>query len=170
VTKVAGNVHKPVLLLDVDGVFSLFAPGLDTRSGGRWLLVEGMAHFLSDSAGELLRSLCAGDAFECVWCTGWEERADEHLRRHYGLERAFDHLVFDHPPSGAHWKLAAIDERFGPHRALAWIDDMLDERVERWAEERPGPTLLVPTDPGVGLTEEHAATVQKWAEDPLNAG
>ena len=155
--------------MDVDGVLSLFGPGLDVSSGGRWLLVEGMAHFLSDSAGEILRGLCALDV-ECVWCTGWEERADEHLRHHFGLERSFDHLVFDHPPGGAHWKLGAIDERFGPHRPLAWIDDTLDERVERWAEERPGPTLLVPTRPAEGLTREQGTAVEKWlAELPSSA-
>src|SRR3954447_2021057 len=159
------NDAVPVLLLDVDGVFSLFGPDLDVRSGGRWLAVEGIAHFLSDSAGEHLRELCA--RLECVWCTGWEERADEHLRGHYGLPCAFEHLTFDAPPAGAHWKLAAIDARFGPDRPLAWIDDTLDERVQEWAAARPGPTLLVPTDPALGLTAEHGYAFATWAEATL---
>ena len=82
-TKVPANRDNPVLLLDVDGVFSLFGPGVRERTDGTWLAVEGIRHLLSDSAGGHLRDLC--DDFECVWCSGWEERADAHLRAHYGL-------------------------------------------------------------------------------------
>jgi hypothetical protein len=162
VTGTPANHDIPVLLLDVDGVFSLFGPDLDARTGGRWLAVEGIAHFLSDAAGEHLRALCA--RLECVWCTGWEDRADAHLRAHYALDRSFEHLAFDAPPAGAHWKLAAIDARFGPDRPLAWVDDTLDERAQAWAAARLGPTLLVPTHPARGLTAEHATTIRNWAE------
>jgi hypothetical protein len=155
------NSDKPLLLVDVDGVLSLFGPGLDIRSAGTWTMVDGIPHLLSQRAGEPLRDLSA--VLECVWCTGWEEKADEYLRAAYGLSAAWPHLSFDRPPSGAHWKLAAIDAYAGPCRPLAWIDDSFDESCEEWARVREGPTLLVPTRPAVGLTEVEAGAIRRWA-------
>ena len=65
-----GASNQPLLLVDVDGVISLF--GFDHRSppAGRYQLVDGIAHFLSVRAGEHLRRL--GEAYELAWCTGWE--------------------------------------------------------------------------------------------------
>src|SRR5512142_1352162 len=75
---------KPLLLVDVDGVISLFGFPAHDRPPGRFAMVEGIAHFLSASAGEHLRRL--GGAFEPVWCTGWEERANDHLPHLLGLD------------------------------------------------------------------------------------
>ena len=160
--KPPGNLRRPLLLIDVDGVISLFGPALDVRSGGRWVSVEGIPHFLSEQAGRHLRALA--DEFECVWCTGWEEKADEHLRHALDLPGSWPHLRFTTPPDGAHWKLSAIDAHAGPDRPLAWIDDSFDDRVHAWAERRRGPTLLVSTESDVGLTEEHVERVRQWAK------
>ena len=67
------------------------------------------------------------------------------------------------PQDAAHWKLAAIDAHAGPGRPVAWVDDAHDERCRAWARERPGPTLLVTTDPSTGLTEAHADQLEAWA-------
>jgi len=128
--------------------------------------VDGLPHWISEQAGGLLARLAA--AFEPVWCTGWEDRAPEHLPRLLGWDPArppYPFLIFDAagPPDGRHWKLAAIDLHAGPDRPLAWIDDSHDERTAAWARERPGPTLLVTTDPAVGLTEAQAAELETWA-------
>ena len=102
--------------------------------------------------------------FECVWCTGWEDRADSHLPHLLGLPTGWPHIVFDDRPiDAAHWKLRAIDGHAGPHRPAAWIDDDHDERCRAWAAARPGPTLLVTTDPAVGLTEAQADQLEAWA-------
>jgi hypothetical protein len=98
-----------------------------------------------------------------VWCTGWEDRAEEHLPGLLGLPGGWRHLVFDDPPQmEAHWKLSAIEALAGPDRAVAWIDDAHDDTCRRWAAERPGPTLLVGTEPAVGLTDEHVETLLSW--------
>ncbi len=49
-------MDRPLLLIDVDGVISLF--GFDTADppAGRFQMVDGIAHFLSASAGEHLRA------------------------------------------------------------------------------------------------------------------
>lgn len=156
--------NRPILLVDVDGVISLFGFEPGERPPGRFAVVDGLPHYLSEHAGLLLARLA--DTFECVWCTGWEDRAPEHLPHLFGWDLpTFPHLRFDGSPGGdgRHWKLAAIDAHVGSARAVAWIDDDLDARVDVWAEARPGPTLLVRTEPGVGLTDTHAERLEAWA-------
>jgi HAD domain in Swiss Army Knife RNA repair proteins len=156
---------RPLLLIDVDGVISLF--GFDHRSppAGRYQLVDGITHFLSVRAGEHLRRL--SEAFELAWCTGWEEKANEYLPWALGLDGPLPHVVFDpsERPAQAHWKLGAIDRHVEPSRPVAWIDDAHDERCVSWAASRPAPTLLVTTDPAVGLTEAEVARLLDWATE-----
>jgi hypothetical protein len=156
-------VDKPVLLLDIDGVFSLFGFRLDERPTGTWHNVEGLPHFLSATTAEHLLTL--DDWFDPIWCSGWEEKASEHLPILVGVP-VLPHLSFDRNPGKghAHWKLAAIEAHAGPHRPLAWVDDALDEHCDAWAAARPGPTLLVRTDPAVGLTHTQVKTLVTWAQ------
>jgi hypothetical protein len=65
--------------------------------------------------------------------------------------------------ASTHWKLDGIDAYAGRDRALAWIDDNHGLAVEEWAASRPGPTLLVGTQPHVGMTAEHASVLRSWA-------
>lgn len=152
---------RPLLLVDIDGVLSLF--GFDPLSppAGRFITVDGIIHFLSHDGGERLLELAA--AFELVWCSGWEEKADEYLPLALGLPAGLPHLTFDDSDGGRHWKLTAIERYAGPRRPLAWIDDAFDESCHRWAAGRPGPTELVRTEPAVGLTAEQASRLRRWA-------
>ena len=155
---------RPLLLVDVDGVISLFGFEHGAPPEGRWTTVEGIPHLISAHAGALLARL--GRHFEPVWCTGWQDRAPEHLPALLGLRGdAYPHLVFDGAPGapGRHWKLAAIEAHAGPDRPVAWVDDDFDASCHAWAAERPGATLLVRTDPAVGLTEAHATGLVAWA-------
>src|SRR5215212_5918878 len=153
----------PVLLVDVDGVLSIFGFGSTDPPPGFPVLVDGTPHFMSRDAGVQLKRLAA--RFDCVWCTGWEDRAEEHLPRLLGLPGGWPHLCFDRRYDGAgHWKLGAIDTFLGVQRPLAWVDDAHDDACRAWASRRPGPTLLVGTDPSVGLTAAHAAALEAWAD------
>jgi hypothetical protein len=98
-----------------------------------------------------------------VWCSGWEEKAGDHLPALLGAPE-LPHLSFDRNPgrSHAHWKLAAIEAHAGD-RPLAWVDDALDDACEAWANHRGAPTLLVRTDPAVGLAAEHVELLREWA-------
>ncbi len=162
---------KPLLLVDVDGVISLFGFPAHARPAGRFEMVDGIAHFLSASAGEHLRRLAC--AFEPVWCTGWEERANDHLPHLLGLDGPWPHLSFDRaagPGSSmrGHWKLDAIDA-FAVERPLAWIDDAHGPACEAWADARAAagtPTLLVTTEPAVGLTGEQVELLIDWVALP----
>jgi hypothetical protein len=156
---------RPLLLVDVDGVISLFGFEAATPPPGRLALVDGVPHLLSIQTAERLKVLQEG--FDCAWCTGWEERADELLPFVVDAPRGSPHVPIDASAGpgrsvAGHWKLAAIDRFAGRDRPLAWIDDAHDDACHAWAQARPGPTLLVTTDPAVGLTDEDADALRAF--------
>jgi hypothetical protein len=120
-----------------------------------------MMHCISLPAGERLRRLA--DCFDLVWATGWEEKANFYLPQLLGLPE-LPYLTFDGAArfGSAHWKLVPLDE-YGGDRPLAWIDDNFDDSCYRWARNRQAPTLLVPTDPALGLEEAQTEALVAWA-------
>lgn len=162
----AQGAGKPLLLVDIDGVISLFggsanAAGLAERAGS-FHSIDGMPHFLSATAAAHLLDLQRH--FALVWCSGWEEKANEHLPHLLGLPPSLPFLRFERGVgrANAHWKLAAIDD-FAGERPLAWIDDALNPACHEWARARAAPTLLVETQPEHGLTEREAELLSGWA-------
>ncbi len=152
----------PLLFVDIDGVISLFGFEPSDRPPGEFHSVDGIPHLLSANAANSLRLL--NPHFELVWCSGWEEKANEYLPRLLGLPGPLPHLEFDRNPgrSHAHWKLDPID-RYASSRPLAWIDDALDEDCRAWADARPAPTLLVQTEPARGIGEREVDKLISWA-------
>lgn len=171
-------------MVDIDGVLSLFGFAPHAPPEGSWHSVEGIPHFLSATAARHLLALVS--LFELVWCSGWEEKADEHLPHLLGLPRGLPHLSFERgaarttstdgasaggadPAAGkslhGHWKLSAIDA-YARGRPLAWIDDCIDAACHAWAAARPAPTLLVQTSPAEGLTAREVARLRAWAQPP----
>ena len=160
-------------MVDIDGVISLFGPPGDRGPEGSLHAIDGIPHFLSSAAATHLLSLA--ETYDLVWCSGWEEKAEEYLPHLLGLPAGLPFLRFERmtgpPPARAgrsidgHWKLDAIDAYAGP-RTLAWIDDAFDESCHAWAEQRPAPTLLVQTDPALGLTSREARLLAEWALAP----
>jgi hypothetical protein len=155
---------QPLLLLDIDGVISLFGFDPQHPPPGVRCLVEGVPHYLSrDAAPRVMR---LAERFACVWCSGWEDRADMNLPHLLGLPGGWPHIVFGQEPAppGRHWKLDAIDAYAGPARPIAWVDDGHDDSCTRWIEEREGAGLLVTTDPATGLLDEHVERLEAWAD------
>ena len=154
------SLDKPLLAVDIDGVISLF--GFEERPPHtHFQLVDGVPHCISLPVGERLLRL--SEDFELVWASGWEDRANFYLPEILGLPD-LPHISFDATPSsgGAHWKLAALEDYAGT-RAIAWVDDNFDESCYEWAERRAAPTLLVPTEPQLGLEEGHVEALNAWA-------
>jgi hypothetical protein len=163
-------MNRPLLLVDVDGVISLFGFDPARPPDGNFQTVDGITHFLSAEAARHLLEL--SQFYEPAWCTGWEEKANEYLPHALGLPGPWPYLEFSDPAgsTAGHWKLEAIDRYAGRSRAVAWIDDGHDGRCREWSRRRSGPTLLVTTDPAAGLTAEHAATLLQFAESANTGG
>ena len=166
------NAHspKPVLAVDVDGVISLFGfDGPLDQVPGSFQLIDGIAHCIADGVGPRLARLA--DDFEMIWATGWEERANDHLPHLLGLATDMPVLTFGGRArfGTAHWKLDALAE-YARGRPLAWIDDSLDQSCHEWAENRDSPTLLVPTDSTVGLTDAQVDALLDWARELGSSG
>jgi len=182
---------KPLLMVDIDGVVSLFAgpeapagarpaglgpPGLrpapsapsELRAmGGSFHSIDGIPHFLSSTAASHLLELAG--VFDLVWASGWEEKANEYLPRLLGLQGPLPFVRFSrHAGAGgtthAHWKLDSIDAYAGA-RPLAWIDDAFNPACLAWAQARQAPTLLVGTAPEHGLTSREAQLLLAWAAE-----
>jgi hypothetical protein len=155
-------MDKPLLLIDIDGVISLYGFDPARPPEGKLQFVDGIAHFLSAAAGEHLRRLAS--SFELAWCSGWEEKANEYLPWVLKLPGPLRYVRF--PPiarlDAAHWKLAGIEAFVAPQRPVAWLDDAHDERCRQWAEARSAPTLLVATEPSTGLTGQHVIRLLDW--------
>jgi hypothetical protein len=158
---------KPWLFCDIDGVISLWGFSLDERPAGRFTTVDGIPHFLSTRAAEHLLAL--REDFDLVWCSGWEEKADEHLPGVLGVPGGLPHLSFDgrsraEVSGRAHWKLEAV-EAWAGDRPLAWVDDAFNDACFAWASTRDAQTLLVPTDPATGLGDAEAAALRAFARN-----
>jgi hypothetical protein len=152
---------KPILAVDIDGVISLFGFDEPTQEApGELHLIDGMLHCIATDAGPRLGRLAR--SYELVWASGWEDRANDHLPGLLALPE-LPYLTFDGRAQfgTAHWKLEALEE-FSGERPLAWIDDSLDASCYEWAEARSAPTLLVPTDSAIGLTDGHVAALEVW--------
>ena len=152
---------RPLLFVDIDGVISLYGFPPDAAPEGTWTQVDGIAHLLSAMAARHLHALAG--SYELVWCSGWEEKANEHLPHLLGLG-PFPHLSFPIGPGDEHWKLASII-KFAQDRPLAWVDDAHDASCHIWAAARKSPTLLVATDPATGLDDAAFARLTAWAAE-----
>jgi hypothetical protein len=152
---------KPILAVDIDGVLLLFG----FEEAPQWpaaevALVGGAMHCISLEAAERLRELEA--SYEIVWASGWEGEAAL-LGRHLDLPD-FHYLTFKGAArfGSADWKIEPLAE-YAQGRALAWVDDSLDERCYEWARARPEPTLLVEVESHLGLQEVHVEALAAWA-------
>lgn len=155
--------EKPLLFLDVDGVISVFGFAAQAPDPLELHLVEGIPHRIPPIMGDRIRRLIP--AFETLWATGWGDRANDHLVHMLGLPTELEVIDFATRPStdgSGHWKLEELTER-ADGRAAAWIDDGHNTACSAWAAARPAPTLLVSTDPHVGMTDAHVEQLLVWS-------
>src|SRR4051794_32653445 len=68
---------QPLLLIDVRGSLTLSGSGAAAGGGVPAELVDVVPHVFSLEAAAALVELDRN--FECVWCPGWEQKANEHL-------------------------------------------------------------------------------------------
>lgn len=156
-TTAAGTHERPLLLVDVDGVL---------QPVGR-AVPPGYERFADDSS-EVVLCLQHGvwlarlsTSFDLVWATTWGATANRAIGARLGLPE-LPHVHLPNLPRSGTRKLGAVAEYVGD-RAAAWIDDELYEDAVAWAVDRPAPTLLRRTAPGVGLVESDVQALAAFA-------
>ena len=156
----AGPDSRPILLVDVDGVLNPWLAKRCPPGFGEYDFFPGERVLLSPGHGALLLSLA--QAYELVWATAWEHRANRLICPVLALPQL---PVIEFPLSGQDLyfrKLPAVIEAVG-NRPCAWIDDEHRPDHYTWAERRGVPTLIVDIDPAQGLTSDVAARLADWA-------
>jgi HAD domain in Swiss Army Knife RNA repair proteins len=159
--------ERPLLFLDVDGVIALNGWSLEPPPGKLHVIDVG-AVYVADRAGELVRRLAT--RFDLVWATGWEKHANRELQGILGLEKGLPVLSFGRSArfGSSTWKIDPVD-RYARDRPAAWIDDNFEWEHERWAANRPAPTVLIAADPDEGLCEGHVERLIAWADSLVPA-
>ncbi len=152
----------PYLLLDIDGVLAIKgrAPTLQRhqvvdRRGLRPTI------WLNPQHRVWLAEL--RDIYELVWATGWENEAARLLAPLLDLPPMPVIMFRDRPSLGATVDKLPDVADFAGTRALAWVDDDMDEAELAWASARKEPTLLIKTDATIGLTRAHAVQLLEFA-------
>jgi len=151
---------RPILLVDVDGVLNPWLAEDCPPGFGEYDFFPGERVLLSPGHGELLLSLA--QAYELMWATAWEHRANRLICPVLALPEL---PVIEFPLSGRDLyfrKLPSVIQAVGD-RPCAWIDDEHRPDHYTWAESRGVPTLIVDIDPAQGLTSDVAARLAGWA-------
>lgn len=155
--------EKPLLFLDVDGVISVYGFAMAAADPRDLHLVDGIPHHIPSVMAPRVQRLLP--AYESLWATGWGDRANDHLVHLLDLPGELEVIEFATRPStdgSGHWKLEELTVRAGA-RPAAWIDDGHNAACDDWAASRDAPTLLVSTDPHVGLTDAHVDELLAWS-------
>jgi len=167
----------PVWFLDVDGVLNIDTDAPLDGTEAVELVVRGWPVTIRYRPAVVSRinALHSSGLLEVVWLTTWRQDAVDVLSPTIGLDRF---SVADEPSGGpslaAHpgnalgltwWKSAASQAHLKQRRRseFIWTDDELAlgrAEVDSWAPSR---TLLLPTDPLVGLTAAELDSIEAFA-------
>jgi Swiss Army Knife RNA repair-like protein len=166
---------EPLLILDVDGVLSPDASRdwldhsiyrrhkVSVRDDG--LCME-YTVWLTRYHGQQLNGIAEMTGAQLVWCTSWNEYANELIAPRVGLPK----LPYIFVPPGTserpEWKYDAVATYAG-ERPIAWLDDEFGKHpATAFHAQREGlATLLHPVDGSTGLRTHDFHTVRSWLDD-----
>ncbi|MFJ9925420.1 hypothetical protein ACIRU5_05250 [Streptomyces misionensis] len=160
---------RPLLFLDVDGPLNPYAGRPERRPEGYTTIRvpldarRPLRVWLNPAHGPALLAL----GYELCWATTWMAEANRWIAPVLGLPELpyvdFGTGLFAHRPDGVHWKTEAIVAYAGG-RPFAWVDDELGPADPAFVTgHHPGPALLHPVDPRIGLREGDFGALARFA-------
>lgn len=160
--------EKPVLALDIDGVFILFGKTCPEGYTPLPNRANSPYRFYKPAHKDLLIGVL--DSFDPYYITSHRGGSHEDIGQPLGLPE-FNWINFAmytfHPDNNGESnddRQMAL-ENFFPQRSIVWMDDDLQEKNFEWAIERTNlgyPTLLIKPDSDRGLEEHHIDTIKRW--------
>jgi hypothetical protein len=165
---------KPLLLLDVDGVINVFNHNHNSRLYLRHTAHTNQGSFRLKIRTDLKDHLAKlAEHYHLVWCTMWDEEANEHIGPLVGLP-SLPYLPVSGHQKGVvyaennrqlHRKVPSIVARVDDRR-FAWVDDELSLADHAWADRRSlaVPTHVEKTDERQGLIDHQVKRLVVWAQ------
>ncbi len=158
--------ERPLLLLDVDGVLNPYGwRRLPAGYEPHALFACEQPVAINPDHGVWIAE--AARLLDLAWVSSWNDEANRWLAPLLGIP-PLPVVAMPTPPFEAAEKVPLVAAYAG-ERPTAWIDDLHGPEATAWADDRIAPTLLVSTDPAVGLTRPVIDRVLGWA-NRLNAG
>lgn len=153
-------VGRPLLLLDVDGVLNPYGAARPPAGYADHDLFAGEEPVrVNPLHGAWIAQ--AGSILDVAWASSWNEEANTLLAPLLRLS-PLPVVTMPAPPFHADEKVTVV-AAYAQQRPVAWIDDLHSARAYRWAADRTSATLLVTTDPSIGLTRGSVDHVIAWA-------
>jgi hypothetical protein len=170
-SKIATGV-TPILGVDVDGVLNALSPG---RPASGWLDAEVRLEQASlrirhnPGHGAQLLALAAEHGAELLWCTSWQELANEHIGPLVGLPE-LPWVPMD--PGRRSESLGSVKARSiaacAGDRPFCWLDDERDAREALACH--PVPHKVVWVEPLAGLQDHHLRRAGEWLASLKDGG
>lgn len=159
---------RPVLFLDVDGVLNPFGPVCPAGFAEHDLFDGEEPVRVNPRHGSWIRELLG--AFDIIWATFWNQDANRLLAPLLRID-PLPVLAMPSGPAPSGVKVPLIASRAGD-RPAAWIDDTHPGQALAWSRTRRVPTMLITTEPAVGLTRAQVRRALSWARslDQLKSG
>lgn len=183
---------KPILLLDVDGVFNVIGKKMAPRKIYIPVQIRGDTFQKQFFPVPLTRPVLgwAWRNFEIYWLTAWREMANgialwaglpeapvlvDPFARIEKLRQKADQMKTKEGRAEAYcridWKAEAVKERFRhERRKILWLEDGISGDAHRWVEGRKS-VRYFGTDSFIGVTRRHVTEMAAFAqvEDSLSS-
>jgi|ERR1035437_1436543 hypothetical protein len=144
--------QRPLLLLDVDGVLSPFDKNGEIPEGFKMAETDVPYYLCLNKIHKIWIEELA-EVFDIVWATTWENMSNSVVGKALGV-REFPIMPLNHKKIHSVNKFWSIED-YVEKRPCVWIDNSIWQFERDWAKGRHVKTLLIKTDPYVGLIREH---------------
>ena len=150
---------RPLLFVDIDGVLNPYEGSCPDGFVEHDLFGDEPVRVCTAHSAWLFE---LAERYDLVWGSSWNEADRAVLGGVLALPAFVGAVALPSGEFDPALKVPAV-ERFAAGRALAWIDDLFCPAAWDWSGRRAEPTLLLPTDPAVGLVRAQVDELLAWS-------